>query len=141
MLMNLVTKVNKYTSKQPATLLSIAFGLLVILVVSNVLVFLGLVQRDTVIRKMKKYLMVMRKSGVALSEDMVAELKLDEDETATLAEEADKVKSGLVAEGMEEEPVTETEVAVEEEMPVEEEEEAPVEAFQGENDGMEYSKF
>jgi hypothetical protein len=141
MLMNLVTKVNKYTSKQPATLLSIAFGLLVLLVVSNVLVFLGLVQRDTVIRKMKKYLMVMRKSGVALSEDMVAELKLDEDETATLAEEADKVKSGLVAEGMEEEPVTETEVAVEEEMPVEEEEEAPVEAFQGENDGMEYSKF
>lgn len=62
--MKLLAKLNAYTKKQPITLLSVAFVLLVLLVLSNVLVFLGLVQRESILKKVRKYLMVMRRSGI-----------------------------------------------------------------------------
>ena len=101
-------------------LLSVAFVLLVALLVSNALVFVGVWKRDQVIRKMKKWLLVARKQGLALSEDMTAELGLDEDENA-MVEEVKKAKAEVVvSEGMEgevkheeneEEPVEEEVVA------------------------------
>ena len=138
--MKLLAKLNAYTKKQPITLLSVAFVLLVLLVLSNVLVFLGLVQRESILKKVRKYLMVMRRSGIQFSEDMTNELKLDVDEVDSLAEEAAKVKAELVSEGMEEEPETEEEVEeVEEEVEEVETEEEPVEAFSGEV--QDYSSF
>ena len=69
---------------------------------------------------MKKWLLVARKQGLALSEDMTAELGLDEDENA-MVEEVKKAKAEVVvSEGMEgevkheeneEEPVEEEVVA------------------------------
>ena len=142
--MKLLAKLNAYTKKQPVTLLSVALILLGVLVVSNVLVFLGLVQRESVLKKVRKYLLIMRRSGIQFSEDMTNELKLDEDEADTLAEEAEKVKAELVAEGMEEEPEMESEEVEEDEEEPEMEEvvedEEPVEAFAGE-DGMQHSSF
>lgn len=64
-------QLNAYTKKQPMTLLSVALVLLVLLVASNVLVFLGLVKRDSVLRKVRKYLLVMREGGIKFSEDLV----------------------------------------------------------------------
>jgi hypothetical protein len=121
-------KLNAFTKKQPMWLLSVAFVLLVALLVSNALVFVGVWKRDQVIRKMKKWLLVARKQGLALSEDMTAELGLDEDENA-MVEEVKKAKAEVVvSEGMEgevkheeneEEPVEE-EVVVDEVEEVEE---------------------
>ena len=137
--MKLLAKLNAYTKKQPITLLSVAFVLLVLLVLSNVLVFLGLVQRESILKKVRKYLMVMRRSGIQFSEDMTNELKLDVDEVDSLAEEAARVKAELVSEGMEEEPEQETEEETEEEVEEVETEEEPVEAFSGEV--QDYSSF
>jgi hypothetical protein len=137
--MKLLAKLNAYTKKQPITLLSVAFVLLVLLVLSNVLVFLGLVQRESILKKVRKYLMVMRRSGIQFSEDMTNELKLDVDEVDSLAEEAAKVKAELVSEGMEEEPEEEVEEETEEEVEEVETEEEPVEAFSGEV--QDYSSF
>ena len=137
--MQLLAKLNAYTKKQPITLLSVAFVLLVLLVLSNVLVFLGLVQRESILKKVRKYLMVMRRSGIQFSEDMTNELKLDVDEVDSLAEEAARVKAELVSEGMEEEPEQETEEETEEEVEEVETEEEPVEAFSGEV--QDYSSF
>jgi hypothetical protein len=84
----------------------------------------------------------MRHQGIKFSEDMTAELKLDEDETTVLKEEAEKVKAGLVSEGMEEEPTTEMapeEPVMEESAEPVMESDAPVEAFSAEN--VEYSAF
>ena len=113
-------KLNAFTKKQPMWLLSVAFVLLVALLVSNGIVFVGVWKRDQVIRKMKKWLLVARKQGLALSEDMTAELGLDEDENA-MVEEVKKAKAEVVvSEGMEgevkheeneEEPVEEEVVA------------------------------
>lgn len=110
-------KLNAFTKKQPMWLLSVAFVLLVALLVSNALVFVGVLKRDQVIRKMKKWLLVARKQGLALSEDMTAELGLDEDESA-MVEEVKKAKAEVVSEGMEGE---EEEPEMNEEEPVEEE--------------------
>ena len=137
--MKLLAKLNAYTKKQPITLLSVAFVLLVLLVLSNVLVFLGLVQRESILKKVRKYLMVMRRSGIQFSEDMTNELKLDVDEVDSLAEEAARVKAELVSEGMEEEPEEEVEEETEEEVEEVETEEEPVEAFSGEV--QDYSSF
>lgn len=137
MLQKILSKLNAYTKKRPTTLLSVALVLLVLLVVSNVLIFLGLVKRDSVLRKIRKYLIVMRRSGVEFSEDMTAELQLDDD-VNELALEAEKVKSEMISEGMEEEPEMEMEVEEEESVDEETEEEA-VEAFSGEV--QEYSSF
>jgi hypothetical protein len=137
--MKLLAKLNAYTKKQPITLLSVAFVLLVLLVLSNVLVFLGLVQRESILKKVRKYLMVMRRSGIQFSEDMTNELKLDVDEVDSLAEEAAKVKAELVSEGMEGEPEEEVEEETEEEVEEVETEEEPVEAFSGEV--QDYSSF
>lgn len=104
---------NSFTKKQPVTLLSVAFVLLVLLVVSNVLVFIGLWKRDQVIRKMKKFLLVAREYGLALSEDMTTELGLEkkeekeekEKEVTDLAQQVQLLKQkALGAEHLEEEP-------------------------------------
>ena len=82
----------------------------------------------------------MRRSGVEFSEDMTAELRLDDD-VNELVLEAEKVKSEMISEGMEEEPEMEMEVEYEDEEESADEETTgeAVEAFSGEV--QEYSSF
>lgn len=66
--------------------MSVAFVLLALLLVSNALVMVGLVKRDMLVRKMKKWLLFARAQGIKFSEDMTQELGLEEDEKTMVDE-------------------------------------------------------
>ena len=138
-----LAKLNAFTKKQPITLLSVAFVLLVLLIVSNALVMVGLVKRDMLVRKMKKWLLFARNQGIKFSEDMTQELGLEDDEQ-TMVDEVKAVKSEMVSEGMEAEEENEEmpmEEVDEDELLEDEDEEVMEEPFSGEDGMLDYSPF
>ena len=137
-----LAKLNAFTKKQPITLLSVAFVLLVLLIVSNALVMVGLVKRDMLVRKMKKWLLFARNQGIKFSEDMTQELGLEDDEQ-TMVDEVKAVKSEMVSEGMEAEEENEEMPMeeIDEEEVMEDEEEVMEEPFSGEGGMLDYGPF